>query len=84
MTPQERLESIENIVKYHMPNWEINNPHPLKTDAMYWLINRVKTLEKALEFYGSGICARVIGYTNLGIEIDRGETARKALNGGEE
>lgn len=78
MTHKERLESIEIIVKYHLPNFEYTTPHhPLKTEAIEYLINRVKVLTEALEFYSSSIddavaCGECIA--------DDGVIARKALD----
>lgn len=48
-----RLEEIEIIVKYHLPNFQETTPYPLKIEAINYLIARVKKLTLALEFYAT-------------------------------
>lgn len=72
MTPAERLEAIEKQMK---DGWS-----PEETDQE-WLINRVKRLTEALEFYENednhGVGDFV--WNKSKVEKDLGEVARKAL-----
>ncbi len=64
MTPAEKILEIEN---------QLENKQWILIDH-YWLLNRVKRLTEALEFYADGNYREINGYGNT-----EGYIARKAL-----
>lgn len=92
MTPQQKLADLENSITLFRKNDEHQLLEeiygtPIGIQNLEWLINRVKQLEKALEFYADSYTwgdGNGLSWTSTKGHFDRGAKARKALAGEDE